>query len=76
MGRQAGIGPRRTGALSWRAGSTSDNDGSPRQGPYAPGHIPETDRTALDPNAWNGPPDRMTVADILAAVKQFNHNCS
>jgi hypothetical protein len=38
----------------------------------------DTDRTALiGSNVWNlGPPDgQQTVADILAAVKQYNHNC-
>jgi len=38
----------------------------------------DTDRTALiGGNVWNlGPPDgQQSVADILAAVKQYNHNC-
>jgi subtilisin family serine protease len=38
----------------------------------------DTDRTALmGGNTWNlGPPDgQQTVADILAAVKQYNQNC-
>ncbi len=42
-----------------------------------PGYSTAFDRTALGPNLWNlGPPDGLIrAADILAAVKQFGHNC-
>jgi hypothetical protein len=37
----------------------------------------DTDRTYTGPNIWNlGPPDgQQTVADIIAMVQQYNHNC-
>ena len=56
----------------------NDNDGNPGLPPYAPGYTPDTDRTYLGPNVWNlGPPDgTQTVTDILAAIKQYNHNCA
>ncbi len=43
-----------------------------------PAYTIDTDRTAIiGGNVWTlGPPDgQQTVADILAAVKQYNHNC-
>jgi hypothetical protein len=43
-----------------------------------PAYTIDTDRTAIiGGNTWNlGPPDgQQTVADTLAAVKQYNHNC-
>jgi hypothetical protein len=42
-----------------------------------PGYTTQTDRTGLGPNAWNlGPPNGLQrVDDVLAAVKQFNHDC-
>src|SRR3990172_10955454 len=54
----------------------NDNDGNPGLPPYAPGYTPDTDRTYLGPNAWNlGPPNgQQSMADILAAVRQYNHN--
>ncbi len=43
-----------------------------------PAYNPDTDRTALGPNAWNlGPPNGLQrVDDILAQVKQYFHDCS
>ncbi len=44
-----------------------------------PAYTIDTDRTAIPGgNTWNlGPPDgKQTVADILAAIKQFGHNCN
>jgi hypothetical protein len=43
-----------------------------------PNYTIDTDRTGIiGGNDWNlGPPDgQQTIADILAAVKQFGHNC-
>jgi hypothetical protein len=58
----------------------NDYDSTPGEPPYAnPGYTPDTDRTALiGGNVWNlGPPDgQQTVTDILASVKQYNHNCA
>ena len=55
-----------------------DTDTSPGLPPYAPGYNPDTDRTLIGPNEWNlGPPNGLQrVDDILAAVKQFFHDCS
>ncbi len=54
-----------------------DNDGSPGQPPYMAGYNPDTDRSSLGPNAWNvGAPNGLQrVDDILAAVKQYFHDC-
>jgi hypothetical protein len=54
-----------------------DTDGNPGEPPYAAGYNPDTDRTALGPNAWNlGPPDGLQRSeDILHAVKQYFHDC-
>ncbi len=42
-----------------------------------PGYSTNYDRTYLGPNLWNlGPPDgHIRVADILAEIKQFGHDC-
>ena len=55
-----------------------DNDGNPGLPPYASGYTPDTDRTTVPGGyAWSlGPPNgQQRVDDILAAVKQFGHNC-
>ncbi len=43
-----------------------------------PGYSIDYDRTFIGPNNWNlGPPNgSITVADILAMVYQFGHDCS
>jgi hypothetical protein len=55
----------------------NDTDGNPGLPPYAPGYTPTTDRTGIAPYPWSlGPPNgQQTVVDILAAVRQFGHNC-
>jgi len=54
-----------------------DTDSNPGEPPYAAGYDPDTDRTAIGPNAWNlGRPNGLQrVDDILASVKQFFHDC-
>ena len=56
-----------------------DDDGAtPGLPPYADGYLPGTDRTALTGGAaWQlGPPNgQQRVDDILAAVKQYFHDC-
>ncbi|MGH7490390.1 MAG: flexitail domain-containing putative surface protein, partial [bacterium] len=57
----------------------NDPDSTPGFPPYTAGYNPDTDRTALiGGNTWSlGPPDgQQTVADILAEVKQYHHDCS
>lgn len=54
-----------------------DDDGNPGLPPYEPGYNPDTDRTALGPNASNlGPPNgQQRLDDILAIIKQYFHDC-
>ncbi len=57
-----------------------DNDANPGQPPYAPNYNPDTDRTdnASSSEAWDlsAPNGLQRVDDILAAVKQYFHDCS
>jgi hypothetical protein len=43
-----------------------------------PGYDTKYDRTALGPNSWNlGPPNgQIRVADIIAEIRQFGHDCA
>jgi phosphodiesterase/alkaline phosphatase D-like protein len=57
----------------------NDTDGNPGLPPYTPGYTPDTDRTNIPGGyPWSlGPPNgTQTVADILAAIRQYSHNCS
>jgi hypothetical protein len=44
----------------------------------SPGYTTDVDRTSPGPNYWNlGPPNgKVSIEDVLAAVRIYSHNCA
>jgi hypothetical protein len=57
----------------------NDTDANPGLPPYTAGYTPDTDRTSIPggyPWSLSAPNGTQTVADILAEIYQYGHDCS